>query len=124
MTRQCRDCKEEVQPDARFCPHCGVRLKRELKSHVRPPSRPPTSRKHAPVVVTEEVPEARPTSETNDERQRLLRRYEKREQLKKEESWWWPETTSGKLKQGALGGLLALIGITIKTIWMLLTEGQ
>ena len=27
MTRQCGDCKEEVQPDARFCPHCGVRFK-------------------------------------------------------------------------------------------------
>ena len=59
-----------------------MRLKRELKSHVRPPSRPPTSRKHEPVVVTEEVPEAVPTPETIDERQRLLRQYEKREQLK------------------------------------------
>ena len=73
MPEQCGDCKEEVQPDARFCPHCGVRLERELKNYVRPPSRPPTTRrKHEPVVVTEEVPEA----------VRLLRERKKRGKFK------------------------------------------
>ena len=85
---------------------------RTAKNHVRPPSRPPTSRKHAPVVVTGEVPEARSTSETNDERQRLLRRYEKRESGKKQDEWNW--RTGSKS-----GWIIVIVGWIIITIYRL-----